>query len=194
LNILRTENSTSFDNSTKENIMNLLKAIVKRHHASSRWAVLAGTVLWLSLAIAPTVQAAPINYTIDTGFFSGTFTLDTTIPLSFSIWSITPVAGPTYTQGSDPILFNFTDGSGVGKLGQSDGPGVFLFNAFPNLTYTALWQPDLALNNSVSGTGSYSEVGGAVPEPAVSILLAIGLLVLAGSRWLPGRRERQQLG
>ena len=120
-----------------------LKSIIMRP-TSSRWALLGSTVLWLSVSIVPTVQAAPINYSINSGFFSGTFTLDTAIPLSFTVWSITPLLGPTFTPGSNPILFNFTDVGVIGKLGQSDGSSVFLFNAFANHTYTALWNPDLA--------------------------------------------------
>jgi hypothetical protein len=38
------------------------------------------------------------------------------------------------------------------------------------------------------------EATAAVPEPAAAVLLVIGLLVLAGSCWLPRRGKRQQLG
>jgi hypothetical protein len=173
--------------------MKFLRSIIKRQHTSLRWALLSGTVLWLSVAVVPPALAAPIDYHIDNGFFSGTFTLNNTLLTSpFSIWSITPNGGPTFTPISHLILIN--DQSfypGIPSLIQADGPmGFIQFKAFPDLTYSAFWTPVNGGPNFAYGGGSYS----AVPESEVSILLAIGLLSLAGSRWLPGRRVRQQLG
>jgi hypothetical protein len=169
--------------------MKFYESVIRRHHTSSRWALIGGALLWLSVAVTPTVQAAPIAYEIDNGFFSGTFTLDVADPIPFSVWSITPLMGPTFTQVSPTVLVNDLTFFSAPGLRQGTLPERFDFVAHPDFTYTAFWTPVVGGPNFVTGGGTYS----AVPESGSVVLLAAGLLVLAGSRWLPSRREQQQL-
>jgi len=178
--------------------MNILKSFINRHHASSRWALLGGAMLWLSVSIAAPAHAVPTNYEIlPGGFFSGTFTMDPTLTSNpFITWNIIPALSPAFFPGSTPSELNNGDGSTIADLHQFaplSSPDLHFTTHILEFKYDAQYTPDNFLN-TISGTGSYRVVDGQVPEPATTVLLAIGLLVLAGSRWLPGRRERQQLG
>lgn len=69
-------------------------------------------------------------------------------------------------------------------LEQSGGGVALNFELESNFT----WQAVASKNNGVTvilDAGGYSAVARPVPEPAVAVLLATGLLALAGLRWLP---------
>jgi hypothetical protein len=167
--------------------MKLLKSFIKRHHASFRWgALFSGIVLCLNLSIASPVHAIPTTYTLPGGLFSGSFTLDQSFsPGSFTFWNITPLFGPTYITGAYDV--NTTSGTLSQLVTSASLPKLSLQFDSSTLTFSISSQ-------FTSGQNTFKlEQSGQVPEPAAAVLLAIGLLVLAGSRWLPVRRERQQL-
>ena len=80
-------------------------------------------------------------------------------------------------------------------LEQVVDPKSFVFHAveFTGLSFDASASLDGGLNR-ITQNGTFHEASGNVPEPAAAVLLTTGLLVLAGSRWLPVRGARQQLG
>ncbi|TKB74823.1 MAG: hypothetical protein E8D46_04505 [Nitrospira sp.] len=172
--------------------MKLLESINMGRHRSSRWAMLGGIMLWMSVLIASPAQAVPTNYEIvPGGFFSGTFTLDPAGTINpFTIWNITPsfplstpaIISPTFTT-------NFGNGAGFAQLTRFDGLLQFTFTVLPSLQFIAFHSADGG-SNSTSQVGTFRVADATVPEPTAAILLAIGLLALAGSRWLPGRREQ----
>lgn len=169
-----------------------------RQHASFRWALLVGTVFWLSVTASSIAHAIPIDYEIvPGGGLSGTFTLDVAAPLApFSAWHLVPSIGPVFDAASlvlDNVSIDPTDH----RLFLLDNHGPLFTNidlVFSSNTLT--WQGGIGdqsgRNDLLSGV--YRVASSAAPEPLSSVLLAIGLLVLAGSRWLSRRGERQQLG
>ena len=168
--------------------MKLLKA--------SRWALF-GSALWLSVALSTPAHAISTNYVIETGggsgFFSGTFSLDPISGDPFTNWSILSVSGSTFSDVA-PAVLNDPTGLFSFRLLQLNTAFTRILDFQVN-TSTFLWN---ATDSNVSGPGQVIDAGTfrtvtAVPEPTALILLGIGLLALAGSRWLPGRRERQLL-
>lgn len=187
---------------SEERSMKLLKSIITRLKPAIRGAFLVGTVLWLSVAFAPSAYAAYINYEISSGlnFSAGTFSWDQDLPEStngaFSTWDFTPTFPHlNITPITFPIISDNNNGAILhsGRIEASNlaGDENFSFRTFPDGTYS------LSLEFSAfdfrDQRGTYT-VAGTVPEPAAAVLLATGLLFLAGLRWLPRRGEQQQLG
>jgi PEP-CTERM motif len=176
--------------------MNLLKSVQTSLLGKSKWALLSGALLWLSVGITPVAQAASINYEINNGLlFSGSFSWDSAPLLtpSFSTnWNFDPTfVYPNITFATHSVLgFNNNNTSGLGFLSYSTDNTLtkyFEFRILPGNTYS-LRLVDSVGNIDAIQKGSYSVVP-SVPEPSVVVLLAIGMLALAGSRWLPSRRE-----
>lgn len=179
----------------EENTVYVRKEITKGERRSCPQAGILGAVLGLICLLAPAVYAAPINYAIDNGNFSGTFTLDVALPTPFTNWAITPLGGPLFDDElSAGIAVGFNGLSVLLRptLLHQDGVTSFVFEV-NGLGYFAQWAPG-AGDGPVRGPGTISVVSAQVPEPAAAVLLAISLLALAGSRWLPRQSERQQLG
>jgi len=176
--------------------MNILKSIIKRHHASSRWALLGGTVLWLSVSIAAPAHAVPTTYTLPGGLFSGTYTLDQGVtPGSFSFWNIDVISGPDYSSLGGSVTDNDTL-TGVSTLKQGAPPTFLQLVVNPTGDTFTIQSHYVTAGtlNKIELTAPLGPGVPQVPEPAAAVLLAIGLLALACSRWLPGRGDRQQLG
>ena len=151
-----------------------------------------------------------MDFTIDPGstFFSelSTFTLDDggggIFAASFTQWNIitVPPFGVTFSGLTPAVPATISRNEGTGPapffemiLTQSDGGVALNLNLESNFT----WHAVASKNNGVTviqDVGRYSAVASSVPEPAVLVLLATGLLVLAGSRWLLRRGALQQLG
>lgn len=167
-----------------------------RYLASLRLALLGGTLLWMGVALTSPAHAISTNYTlVPNSAFNGTFTLDPALAQPFTQWSFTTAFGNNYVTGT--VFFNGLSSPGIFTLqDNTSNPSdrFFLFNFNPLiLTYQA--QECLAgCNVLLAANGNVTGQSPSVPEPSVVILLAIGLLALAGSRWLPGRGARQQLG
>lgn len=179
--------------------MNLLKPISTGRRAASRWALFGSAVLWLSIALSTPAHALPTNYVLDpgtgSGFFTGTFTLDPSFGDPFTNWSISSNSGTTFSDLAPPASNNDSLGLGDFRLIQFN-TGVTRILNFEINTLSFVWS---ATDSKLAGAGQVIDEGTlrvvtAVPEPTALVLLAIGLLALAGSRWLPSRRERQQLG
>jgi hypothetical protein len=175
--------------------MNLLKSVQTSLLGKSKWALLGGVLLWMSVAVATPAHAIPTNYVITPGgFFTGSFTLDpTSITSGFSAWSIDPITIIPIFTGlsplSHPVVVNF--GLGTTAALQQYEPiskHLLFFNVdLSTLRFTASASQDGGAN-SIAQIGAFSQVT-SVPEPTALVLLAISMLALAGSRWLPSRRE-----
>lgn len=174
--------------------MYVKKETTKGERRSCPQAGILGAVFGLMCLLAPAVYAAPINYAIDSGNFSGTFTLDVTLPTPFTNWAITPLGGPLFDDelsAGIPVGFNGLSVLLRPTLLHQDGATSFVFEV-NGLGYFAQWAP--GTDGLVRGPGTISVVSAPVPEPAAAVLLAVGLLVLSGSRWLLRRGDLQQLG
>lgn len=183
--------------------MKLLRSITTGPLATSKWALLGGAALWLSVALATPAQAT--NYVIDPGgSFSGSFQLDlTNLTTPFTTWAITVVASPffndTLAPGSLPNEDQFNSDQLYMSLEQYTNDSNPYFGMVVYLPQFGLgprvdlfFSKDFQIGNtlisaSATQSGTYSQV----PEPTALLLLAIGLLALAGSRWLPRRGARQ---
>lgn len=180
--------------------MKLLRAL-NMGQSCGRLALLGGIVLWLSGAIASPVYAVSTEYAITGGDLHGTFTIDLA-GRPFELWAITSdVLGFTFTETNLFITQN-NGGFDIRHVFQQEGNTGLFFNmtVLDTGTYDArarrgtIFSDGSFLGITSEQRGSYTASSGPVPEPAAAVLLAIGLLVLAGSRWLPSRGARQQLG
>lgn len=195
--------------------MKLLRALTMRHHTYGRWALSVCVVLWLGVSFPAPSHAVPTTYDLvpfdSTPLITGFFTLDQdNVFTPFSAWefqvlplgvlvdtgfgAVTQFGSFLQDCGLIPCSFNLDKDAGAinSRFTLTVGPTVG-----PDLRYLAefrVFDDDLQTNlTRLSQTGTLS-TRQTVPEPASAILLAAGLLVLAGLRWLPRRGEQQQLG
>lgn len=95
------------------------------------------------------------------------------------------------------FLVNSEISPGIFRLHQSilGPPAAFLvFDFRPFNSSTQIQDCIEGCSILLFAQGSVQGQSPSVPEPSALLLLAIGLLALAGSRWLPRRGVRQQLG
>lgn len=180
--------------------MKLLRLLTMRQHTGGRAALLGGIVLWLSGSLASPAHATSMAYDIvGPGNFTGSFSFDNTTS-KFTDWNI--IAHFSLLLGGD-VTFNPAfqippDVNSGGQLSQIQGPVNIQFSIPNPAPGNGLF---VAFGTTTNNIFVMSQVGdfvlhpnSAVPEPAAAVLLATSLLALAGSRWLPGRRDRPQLG
>jgi hypothetical protein len=156
-------------------------------------------LLWISVG-APVPPSNAAEFSIDQGSgagnFVGTIFIDFFAAAPFTAWNIGAVVSDAQFVSPDPnpipSLNEFT-GTNLATLIVDDLEQVDRRLRFIADFATGEWR---ATDTSISSGVGNSDHGllRAVPEPAAEVLLAIGLLALAGSRWLPRRGERQQLG
>ena len=165
-----------------------------RYLASLRLALLGGTLLWMGVSLTSPAHAIPTNYTlIPNAAINGTFTLNPDLPEPFTQWNFTTAFGNNYLTGT--VFFNGLNFPGTFTLqdNTSNPSDRFFVISFTPLSLTYQAQECLAgCNVILAVNGNVTGQSPSVPEPSVVILLAIGLLALAGARWLPGRCEQQQ--
>jgi hypothetical protein len=176
-----------------------------RQHTSGRCALLGGIVLWLNGSLASPAHATFLDYDVDGSLtFDGTFRWDRDAAdgaKAFESWSITGTGlgdTTTYTLAfQDPPFQNVSNGLGDGILIQNNSLSThrFEFKAFQNGSWFAqvTRETGQGFEETFFDRGQWTEKSQPVPEPAAAVLLATGLLVLAGSRWLPRRGAWQQL-
>lgn len=159
--------------------------------------VLFASVLFSTAILTTSALAIPVagDYTLASAFLNGTFTSNGT---SLTNWSFT----------TNPASLNFTNLTVPFQA--TNIPLVFSHNVPtlpPRDEITIMWNPDSSLNlhsasyfasnlQFFSGPATSTPITatpGAIPEPATGLLLATGLLGLAGYRWRQRRRERTQV-
>jgi hypothetical protein len=124
-------------------------------------------------------EAIPYDYSV-TGIISGTFNADLSVPGgSFNSWTLaTPTA--TFTNLTGTVFANTNL-----VLFQTLGSNLLSFLVVPSSErYVGVYS-----GRSDAGyfTGSFTQVA-SVPEPGTISLMIIGLLAIAGARWLPVQR------
>lgn len=179
------------------------------HHLylCGRWALLGGIVLWLSASIAFPAHATITTYEIvGGGHFSGNFTLDdegdqpflppfiawniaTTFPTTGLVIFSNLVEHEVDQNDFDDPLFNLDVCRPICGPDQIKNLSFSFSTSDRVFRATAL---DFSTNQGNMQVGSATAQS--IPEPTAAVLLGIGLLVLAGARWSPRRRELQQLG
>jgi PEP-CTERM motif len=174
--------------------MNLLKSVQTSLSGKSKWALLGGVLLWMSISVTPPAHAIPTNYVLQigvgSGFFTGTFTLDPSLTNPFTNWNISSVSTTNFSNPVPPFTVNASLGGSVFRLLQLN-TGLTRALDFQINTSVLSWN---AVDSKLTGSGQVIDSGTiravtSVPEPTALVLLAIGMLALAGSRWLPSRRE-----
>jgi hypothetical protein len=157
----------------------------------------------LSGVIASPAHAGYTQFEIDTvagQLFTGTFTLDEDLrPLAFGTWNITghfPDISHLYTPGfQTPQDFNSGDSHDDALIQQSNLLEKFNFEVDETThTFKADAMLDGGANLIETKVGKYHAVAQNVPEPAAAVLLAIGLLALAGLGWLPREMHGRSWG
>lgn len=124
-------------------------------------------------------QAIPYDYSV-TGTVTGTFNADLSVPGgSFNSWSLTtPTA--TFTNLTGTVFAN----SNL-ALFQTLGLNVFSFLVVPSTErYVGVYS---GTSDAGYFWGSFTQLA-SVPEPGTISFMIVGLLALAGARWLPLQR------
>ena len=178
---------------------------------------LGGIVLLALVMIVPVApaMAVPLTYSLSGPVLTGIVTIDDTLILGpFTAWDLFEGGTHwTFANGgfaNDTVLQNVSISGPVGPGNfylvtvESTFGNTLNFQAF---TDSPLGCPGQPFNNCYSAAFSDADGNGlvergfffpptvsSVPEPSIILLLATGLLSLAGARWWQHRQERTQVG
>lgn len=186
--------------------MKLLRALTMRHHTYGRWALLSAAVLWLGVSFVSPSYATSTRYELipplgEVAITTGEFVVNPDSSTPFQTWIFNTILGWGVPQTE--LLSTFFQAT--------SGPDLlFQYHTFLNTRFFQIEADTVALTYSVAlddncsifgacdtsfdQSGSLRASATSVPEPAILGLLTIGLLAIAGSRWLLRRGARQQLG
>lgn len=176
------------------------------HQLKYQWLFIGVLVLGFSIGPIQRAQAIPMQYDM-VGFLTGTITADFNLAVAPVLsWDLTSTtfAQTYYWSNATDVSSSSYGTPGLQIVLDTVSTTPFSLSRYPyglplRLTldlssgaYTAENSIYTPFFGSGQG-GTFTERVSGVPEPSTGLLLVCGLMLLAGVRWFPLRREREQL-